>query len=217
MAAVASCVLAAGVALSGCSATASGTVAAGSSGSAPAASSAPAVSAAPVASTAPAGGSGSAPAGVSTPAASPAPVAAGAARCTTANLGFTDGPDNGPQAVGDTEAARVVKLTNRGGSSCTLYGFPGVDLKTNAGTLSVSRSKKSSQRITLKPGGSALITITYPVNTGGGSGIRVDSMVITPPGETHSHTMAWAEGSFPVEDGSGHSVLEVDPVTSFSG
>jgi hypothetical protein len=137
--------------------------------------------------------------------------------CLTSNLGFTDGPDNGPQSAGDTSAARVVKLTNKGSASCTLYGFPGVDLKTNYGTMSVPRSKKSSQRVTLAPGGTALINIVYPVNNGGGSGVKVESMVITPPGETHSHTMAWEAGSLPVTDGSGASMLGVDPVVAFAG
>ncbi|QMU67486.1 DUF4232 domain-containing protein [Streptacidiphilus sp. P02-A3a] len=155
--------------------------------------------AAPVAST---GGSGT---GGST-GGSPA-----AARCTTAHLGFAIGPDSGPQAVGDTSAAEVVKLTNNGGSSCVMHGFPGVDLKTNYGTVAVARAEQTPRTITVAPGASALFSIDYPVNNTGGSGVRVDSMVITPPNETHSYTLAWNQGTLPATDGSGPS-LDVTPV-----
>jgi hypothetical protein len=138
-----------------------------------------------------------------------------AARCTTAHLGFSIGPDSGPQSVGDTTAAEVVKLTNKGGAACALDGFPGVDLRTNAGTFSVPRSKKTPKPVTLAPGASALFSIDYTVNNTGGSGIRVETMVITPPNETHSATLAWDQGTLPVTDGSG-SFIDVDPVVSFS-
>ena len=139
-----------------------------------------------------------------------------AARCSTANLGFAIGPDSGPQSVGDTTAAEVVKLTNKGSASCALRGFPGVDLKTNAGTLSVPRSGKAPKLVTLAPGASALFDINYTVNNTGGSGVRVETMVITPPNETHSHTLAWDQGTLPATDGSG-SFITVGPVVSFSG
>ena len=145
-----------------------------------------------------------------------APQAASLAACTTAQLAFGIGPDSGPQSVGDTTAAEVVKLTNTGSASCAMHGFPGVDLKTNAGTLSVPRSKQVAALVTLKPGASALFNINYTVNNTGGSGVRVDTMVITPPNETHSHTLAWNQGTLPVTDGSGSSIT-VDPVVAFSG
>ena len=143
-------------------------------------------------------------------------AAPGAALCTTAHLAFGIGPDSGPQSVGDTTAAEVVKLTNRGSASCAMRGFPGVDLKTNAGTLSVPRSGKAPQLVTLAPGASALFDINYTVNNTGGSGVRVETMVITPPNETHSSTLAWDQGTLPVTDGSG-SFITVDPVVPFSG
>ena len=138
-----------------------------------------------------------------------------APRCATANLGFSIGPDSGPQSVGDTTAAEVVKLTNKGGSSCAMDGFPGVDLRTNYGTISVPRSKQAPQLVTLSPGASALFDIDYTVNNTGGSGVRVETMVITPPNETHSATLAWSVGTLPVTDGSG-SMIQVDPVVSFA-
>jgi len=164
-------------------------------------------------SAAPTGGSGS---GSGSGGSGSAPQAAGLDACTTAQLAFGIGPDSGPQSVGDTTAAEVVKLTNTGSASCAMHGFPGVDLKTNAGTLSVPRSKQVAELVTLKPGASALFNINYTVNNTGGSGVRVDTMVITPPNETHSHTLAWNQGTLPVTDGSGSSIT-VDPVVAFSG
>ena len=209
------------------------TACSGSSGSADAsgqisvsASASTSTSALPSASaSAPASGSGG-----STPVAAPSgggstavPVAAptgnsggGTATCTTAQLAFAIGPDSGPQSVGDTTAAEVVELTNKGSASCAMRGFPGVDLHTNAGTISVARSKQAPQLVTLKPGSSALFNVNYPVNNTGGSGVRIETMVITPPNETHSHTLAWDQGTLPATDGSGPS-LSVDPVVAFSG
>ncbi len=136
--------------------------------------------------------------------------------CTTAHLGFGIGPDSGPQAVGDTTAAEVVKLTNNGSASCSMHGFPGVDLKTNYGTVPVARAKQTPQTVTLAPGASALFSINYPVNNTGGTGVGVESMVITPPNETHSYTLTWSEGSLPVTDGSGGPTLDVTPVVPFA-
>lgn len=187
----------------------SGTAGSGASGGS---SSAPGT-AAPIAATG--GGSGSGSGGSGGGTGSGTGGGTGAAMCTTAHLGFGIGPDSGPQAVGDTTAAEVVKLTNNGSASCTMRGFPGVDLKTNAGTFSVPRAKQSPQTVTLAPGASALFSIDYTVNNTGGSGVRVDSMVITPPNETHSYTLAWNQGTLPVTDGSG-SFINVTPVTPFA-
>jgi len=142
--------------------------------------------------------------------------AATPAACTTAHLAFGIGPDSGPQTVTDTTAAEVVKLTNTGSASCAMRGFPGVDLRTNAGTISVQRSRQTPRLVTLAPGDSALFDIDYPVNNTGGSGVRVETMVITPPNETHSHLLAWNLGTLPATDGPG-SPVTVDPVVSFPG
>ena len=164
-------------------------------------------------SAAPTGGSGS---GSGSGGSGSAPQAAGLDACTTAHLAFGIGPDSGPQTVTDTTAAEVVKLTNTGSASCAMRGFPGVDLRTNAGTISVQRSRQTPRLVTLAPGDSALFDIDYPVNNTGGSGVRVETMVITPPNETHSHLLAWNLGTLPATDGPG-SPVTVDPVVSFPG
>ena len=205
-----------GFALSACSGSSNAAVAAGTqspqasvSASASAPASAPSSPSTSVPSSAPSSGSGSTGTGTS--------GSGGTVRCDTSNLGFSIGPDSGVQAVGDTVGYEVVKLTNKGSGSCALLGFPGVDLKTNYGTVSVPRGAQTPKEVVLKPGRSALFTIDYPVNSTGGSGIKVESMVITPPNETHSYTMAWSEGTLPVTDGSGPSLLKVYPVVSYQG
>lgn len=145
-------------------------------------------------------------------------VVASTAACRTADLSFGFGPDSGPQTVGDTTAPEVVKLTNTRSSACAMYGFPGVDLITSYGRISVPRSGQSPRRVVLQPGQSAVFDVIYPVNNDNGSGIRVTSMVITLPNETHSHTLAWGEGTLPVGAGSaGSKALVVDPVSPFPG
>jgi hypothetical protein len=141
-------------------------------------------------------------------------TATGTPRCDTANLGFSIGPGSGEQAADKPLAYEVVKLTNKGGSACAMFGFPGVDLKTNYGTVSVPRGSQTPKLVTLEPGAAALFSIGYPVNNSGGTGVTVESMVITPPNETHSATLAWSEGTLPVTDGSAPSLLKVYPVVA---
>lgn len=137
--------------------------------------------------------------------------------CLTSNLGFGYGPDSGAQSVGSPGAV-VVKLTNRGSSTCAMKGFPGVDLETDSGVISVPRTKHSPVQVTLKPGGSTVFALNYMPNTSGGTGIEVSTMVITPPNETHSHSMPWEYQSLPVTNGEGSAAAypNVDPV-GFNG
>jgi hypothetical protein len=80
----------------------------------------------------------------------------------------------------------------------------------------VPRSGQSPRRVVLQPGQSAVFDVIYPVNTDNGSGIRVTSMVITLPNETHSRTLAWGEGTLPVGAGASKGLV-VDPVSPFPG
>ncbi|MGW6527452.1 DUF4232 domain-containing protein [Streptomyces venezuelae] len=113
---------------------------------------------------------------------------------------------------GDTEGTVAVTFKN-GGSDCALNGFAGVDLKTSAGALSAERSGGASDPMTLKAGESVSFGVTYPVNDSGGSGVKVSSLVVTPPGETKSVSLQWPGGTLPVTDGSGSSV-KVGPMGS---
>ncbi|MEU4119662.1 DUF4232 domain-containing protein [Kitasatospora sp. NPDC028055] len=116
----------------------------------------------------------------------------------------------------DGDAARtvVVELKNHSGHDCSLTGYAGVDLKTNAGSLSAQRSGEPVVAGVVKNGKSTFFGISYPNNTSGGSGVRITGLVVTPPDETKSVTLPWpGAGSLPVTDGSG-SPVKIGPMGS---
>ncbi|MCZ9347690.1 DUF4232 domain-containing protein, partial [Streptomyces sp. TRM76130] len=117
---------------------------------------------------------------------------------------------------GDAEGSVAVTFKNGGGRDCTLSGYAGVDLRTNAGDLSAERTGQDSDPVTLADGESVSFGITYPLNDSGGSGIRITGLVVTPPDETKSVTLDWpGAASLPVTDGSGSgSSVTVGPMGS---
>ncbi|QFX82460.1 DUF4232 domain-containing protein [Streptomyces sp. SYP-A7193] len=115
---------------------------------------------------------------------------------------------------GDDRGTVAVDLKNGGGRDCTLEGYAGVDLKTNAGTLSAKRTGEQAPTVVLADGDTVTFGITYPVNDTGGSGVRITGLVVTPPNETKSVTLDWpGAASLPVTDGSGTPV-QVGPMGS---
>jgi hypothetical protein len=128
---------------------------------------------------------------------------AAGAGCKTANLSFS-------VSGGMGEGELLINLKNTGSTACSMHGFPGVDLKGRAGTVSAARSTMAVPTVTLSPGQSTYFTLHYPPNDSGGSGVTFTSIVVTPPNETHSHTMAL---SVNVPAGSGSTpAITVDPV-----
>ncbi|MFJ3173934.1 DUF4232 domain-containing protein [Streptomyces roseus] len=115
---------------------------------------------------------------------------------------------------GDAEGTVAVTLKNRGSRECAISGYAGVDLKTNSGSLSAKRTGQQSGPGVLKPGKSVSFGINYPLNTSGGSGVRVTGLVITPPDETMSVTLEWpGAATLPVTEGGG-SPVKVGPIGS---
>ena len=108
--------------------------------------------------------------------------AAGGTTCQTAHLSFSSSHGMG-------EGELVIDLKNVGAHACTMHGFPGVDLRGPGGTVSAERSKLAAPHVTLQPGQETHFMLYYPANTSGGSGVTFTSVVVTPPNETHSHTM----------------------------
>jgi len=126
-----------------------------------------------------------------------------AAACRTAQLSFAG-------ARGASAGELVVTLTNTGATACTMHGFPGVDLKGPDGTISAARSKVTAPDVTLRSGQATRFTLHCPPNTTGGSGVTFTTLVVTPPDETHAHTLDLAV-NLPAGDGSTPAVV-VDPV-----
>ncbi|WP_330460683.1 DUF4232 domain-containing protein [Streptomyces sp. NBC_00820] len=125
--------------------------------------------------------------------------------CKTADLEFG-------LAHGMAEGEIVVSFKNTGGDACSLKGFPGVDLKSpgSSDALSAGRSKLAAPAVAVRPGEATRFTLHYPPNNSGGSGLAVNALVVTPPGETHSKTLP-VSFSLPVSTDATGGVT-VDPV-----
>lgn len=116
-----------------------------------------------------------------------------------------------------TEGVVTVVFKNGGGRDCTINGYAGVDLTASTGdTLSVERNGEQPTAGILKDGESAAFNITFPYNNSGGSGVRVTSLVVTPPNETKHVTLDWPAGTLPVSDGESPVKLEINPVGKVS-
>ncbi|MGW6267974.1 DUF4232 domain-containing protein [Streptomyces sp. NPDC055060] len=134
--------------------------------------------------------------------------------CRTDEL-EVDATDN---TTDKTEGVVTVVFKNGGGRDCTIKGFAGVDLTASTGdTLSVSRNGEAPPSGVLKDGESAAFNITFPYNNSGGSGVRITSLVVTPPNETKHVTLDWPAGTLPVSDGESAVKLEISPVGKVSG
>ncbi|MFB7597386.1 DUF4232 domain-containing protein [Streptomyces sp. NPDC056160] len=134
-----------------------------------------------------------------------------AGKCRTDELEITATDST---VSGDPEGTVAVRLKNRGGRDCTLSGYAGVDLKTNAGSLSAKRTGEKAGRTVLKDGQSTYFGIQYPINRTGGSGVRITGLLVTPPDETKTVTLAWpGAATLPATEDSASSV-KVGPMGS---
>ncbi|WP_055494077.1 DUF4232 domain-containing protein [Streptomyces sp. TP-A0356] len=131
------------------------------------------------------------------------------ASCKTANLTFAKG-----SSFTQSDYTHIaVKLTNSGPASCTLHGFPGVDLVGKDGRVSAQRNAHTPVTVTLAPGRSASFDLRVLQNNTGGSGVTFTSAVITPPNETHAHTLALTVNLPAQGDGAKAQPVVVGPVT----
>ncbi|MEV7395279.1 DUF4232 domain-containing protein [Streptomyces sp. NPDC091215] len=136
-----------------------------------------------------------------------------AGRCHTAGLGFSFGSGDGKVSSSDDQQQLAVVLKNKTSAACTIQGFPGVDLKSSGGSWSLTRSSATPKKVTLAAGSSATFTITYlPWNQGSGTEFKATSVVVTPPNETTSTTLAWPGGSVLLQDGATHPGTYTGPV-----
>ncbi|MCZ0996970.1 DUF4232 domain-containing protein [Streptomyces mirabilis] len=137
----------------------------------------------------------------------------GAGRCHTAGLGFSFGSGDGKVSSSDDQQQLAVVLKNKTSAACTIQGFPGVDLKSSGGSWSLTRSGATPKKVTLAAGSSTTFTITFlPWNQGSGTEFKATSVVVTPPNETASTTLAWPGGSVLLQDGATHPGTYTGPV-----
>ncbi|MEU8974153.1 DUF4232 domain-containing protein [Streptomyces monashensis] len=132
-----------------------------------------------------------------------AAVGGGSGACKTSQLAFST-------SGGMAEGELIVNLKNTGTATCALKGFPGADLKSKDGSISAKRSSVAPVPVRVKPGEETRFTLHYPPNNSGGTGETFTTLVVTPPNETHSHSLP-VSVNVPVTDGSGGAIT-VDPV-----
>ena len=196
------------------------TVAGCASSSSQPASSGPASASSPAAPASGAPASGTAPGGGSTPAVTPAssPAQAGAPACATRALQVKQGVAQG-YAGGVYE---VIDFTNTSGSTCTLYGYPGVSLVsgppyTQIGLAAKRVSTTPVRLITLAPDATAnallqiVDALNYPAATCAPT--KATALKVYPPNQTVPvYLPSTANGcANPVQ------IMYVGPVRSGSG
>jgi hypothetical protein len=125
-------------------------------------------------------------------------LSAAKSRCHTGELGFA-WTAGGPDMNATNQQVASVQLTNRGGRTCTLYGFPGIRLISRSGqTWDLPRSADKPAVITLHPGeNTAEITVNVlpvPANTTDTRPFAPAKLLITPPDETTQVTLDWPYG-----------------------
>jgi hypothetical protein len=174
----------AAIALAGCSSTGTASASAQSTGTATvpagATTSAASAPAAPSGTGAAAAGSGSG--------SGQSGSASSADACTTSDLSLQvfEGPQAGPAADGSDPIGVYVVLANTSHSTCTTYGYPGVDFYLGAKDLREQTTRTTSggspATVSLAPGGQATSYITYP--GGAVCDAVADTVQVIPPNQT---------------------------------
>ncbi|MEV7033917.1 DUF4232 domain-containing protein [Streptomyces sp. NPDC093272] len=131
------------------------------------------------------------------------------AACQASGLGYS-WADTGS---GSGQKHAVVALTNKSGRTCTLYGFPGVDLVDGGRQWSLRRTDATPQRVTLASGAAARFTLTYlPSDAGDSTAFTPTTVVITAPDQRTSYDLPWHGGPVVLQDGATHPGTYVGPV-----
>ena len=117
-------------------------------------------------------------------------TAAAAPRCGTDSLRLSTGPYGAP---GDnTQMHFALILTNISPQSCTLQGYPGVDLVGPDGpTYSLPRQSGAPQPVTLAPGAAASSRLTFLPTP---DGWVPSTIVVTPPDAATQLQTPWIPG-----------------------
>jgi hypothetical protein len=154
----------------------------------------------------------------SAPATQTSAAPAGAAACSSSNLRISLGAGGGAAGTDFT----VIDFTNSGGTSCTLYGFPGVSLTNSSGAqigaAATRNPSKASALVTLAPGAKASAELgvanaqNYPAATC--KPTPAAQLKVFPPNQTQSIAVAFTTTGCAVS--STHQ-LSVTAVTAGAG
>ncbi|KOG51903.1 flagellar motor protein MotB [Streptomyces varsoviensis] len=146
-----------------------------------------------------------------------AKAGAGSRRCHTSGLkaAFATGEDAAPDPNASGATTTSVVVTNTSGRTCEIGGFPGVDLKPDAGgpAWSLARSSARHSSITLHPGDSTDFTINLGMAKENEEGSwKPATVAVTPPDETTALTLKWPWGPLVHQDGATHPATFVNPI-----
>ncbi|MCX5387930.1 DUF4232 domain-containing protein [Streptomyces sp. NBC_00083] len=135
--------------------------------------------------------------------------------CLTSQLAFAVAPGSGARSEG-SQGAITVTLTNRAAKPCAMRGYPGVDLVGGATRWSLTRgTAESPATVTVRPGATTTFTLFYlPFHSGDGKEFTPKEIVVTPPDETHSHTLPWTFSAVLLQDGATHPGTYIGPIGS---
>jgi hypothetical protein len=141
-------------------------------------------------------------------------TAAAAPWCGTDSLSLSTGPYGAPGDYAQIHFAVI--LTNISPQSCTLQGYPGVDLvgpddPEHGPTYSLSRQSGDPQTLTLAPGTSASSRLTFLPTP---DGWVPRTIVVTPPDATAHLETPWIPGGIAVlrQDGATHPGTYIGPL-----
>ncbi len=140
--------------------------------------------------------------------------------CQAENLSFALGAKT-KTAHYPGQTMQAVDLTNKGSSTCTMDGFPGVDLGGVARgqtdySWPLDRQSASYSEVTLQPGRTAHFDLLYLPSAAGASGnITVVKMVVTPPNDYTQAEVTWNQ-SVLLQDGATHPGTYISPIVSGS-
>ncbi|HEY1699810.1 MAG TPA: DUF4232 domain-containing protein [Trebonia sp.] len=125
----------------------------------------------------------------------------------------------GTNTPGSGNSYLKVDLTNVSSASCTMDGYPGVNLVgtahgQNGYQWPLERSTVAQPSlVTLAPGAVAHFTMSYLAWGDGTAGeeIKVDEIIITPPDDTTQTNVTWKQGVL-LQDAATHPGTWIEPV-----
>ncbi|MDF9816944.1 DUF4232 domain-containing protein [Streptomyces sp. SPB162] len=142
-------------------------------------------------------------------------------RCHTADLkaGFDAAGGAAPDMTSTHQTRASVYFTNISRHTCSLIGFPGVDIvgdRATDGTWSLTRSSASPTKILLKPSNTTSFSITLlPTTAPAAESFQPAIVRITPPDEKTQFSLKWPwGGSITRQDAATHPGTFVNPMGS---
>lgn len=114
--------------------------------------------------------------------------------CRIDKMGIEVGPANAAPAAGDTGNVPVT-LTNRG-STCTLKGFPGLEVQADGASTDIAPAKSANPvKLTLAKDDTATFAITYVRGTkGDAKTFDAQTLKVSLPGANATQDFKWSYG-----------------------